>query len=316
MVVRHANGVSDAEGMAAIHEARAEADSLIPGLSFEEMPSVEDLRQKLEASNHDDWVVAEDAGHIVGYGHCLYDWDEAEERRCYLQLGFVAPEFRGRGFGTEMLSRLEDRCREKAIAHNALDRSDLGANASETEVSSQELLRNSGYEIIYTAIQMDLLHFDSTQSAPIPAGYELRLVSPEHHLAIWQMIGDAYYDPAEQKRGIETGSESRFHSYFQNDPALMFVAWYGNRVAGAVLAKLENGIGEVYEVSIGHWHRRRGLARALLTRAIVEILSRNPIAVHIVTKKEFPTQAWRLYESVGFRTIKEFPRWRKVMNLL
>ena len=112
-------------------------------------------------------------------------------------------------------------------------------------------------------------------------------------------------------------SEEDFRSYFGQesaDPSLWFVAWRGSRVAGVALCRLAKGIGEVYEVSVAHPHRRRGVARALLSRGVAELERRQPQAVRILTRKEFPTQAWRLYESVGFRVIKEFPRWRKEIS--
>jgi mycothiol synthase len=316
MVFRPVAGIQDAHAMAAVQAARMEADSVIPGLGFEECPSASEIERELEDSDPLDWVVVEDVGRIVGYGHCLHDWDEAENRRCYLHLGFVMPEFRDRGLGTELVKALEARCLAKARLDDAVGRSDLGANASGTEISSQKLLRDSGYEILYTALQMELATLNPVGAAPLSGDFELRPVDADHHRAIWQMIGDAYFDPLESHRGAELGTEGRFHTYFEGDPSLMFVAWHGSRVAGAVLARSRGGVGVIYEVSVGHWHRRRGLGRALLTRAINELLCLNPSAVRIVTKKEFPTQAWRLYESVGFRTIKAFPRWRKPMALL
>ena len=33
--------------------------------------------------------------------------------------------------------------------------------------------------------------------------------------------------------------------------------------------------------------------------------------VRLFTQAENPTKAYRLYESAGFRVLKEFPRWRK-----
>lgn len=317
VIYREAAGADDAEPLATVHALRREVDGVIGGLQFEAFPSAENVAQALTNSEPRDWVIAESGGKVVAYGHTLYDWAEHDGRHCYLHLGWVAPAARGQGIGAELLDRLETRCREKASRDNVLGRADIGANASGTEHSARELLENSGYSVIYTLVQMERPIRLSVEVSPIPAGYELRAAVPEHHRQIWQMIGDAYFDPSESGRGGQVASEEDFRSYFGQesaDPSLWFVAWRGSRVAGVALCRLAKGIGEVYEVSVAHPHRRRGVARALLSRGVAELERRQPQAVRILTRKEFPTQAWRLYESVGFRVIKEFPRWRKEIS--
>jgi len=67
----------------------------------------------------------------------------------------------------------------------------------------------------------------------------------------------------------------------------------------------------MYDISVRPAWRRRGLARALLTRALADLYERGYEVIRLNTVAEFPTQAWRLYESVGFRVVKEYPRYRK-----
>ena len=97
----------------------------------------------------------------------------------------------------------------------------------------------------------------------------------------------------------------------------MFVAWdlQGERVAGQVLCRiLKNCNGEVFEVSVGLGHRRKGLARFLLLTALHELRFRGVKMITLGTRAENPTEAWRLYESVGFETQKGFLRWRKARD--
>lgn len=270
--------------------------------------------REIEGSDPRDWTVAEVGGEAVAYGHALYGWPEHDGRHCYLHLGWVAPEWRGRGVGSELAERLERRCRGKATRDGTLERAEIGANESGAEDSARELLLSRGYSVIYTILQMERPPSLAVSKTPMPASYELRRVLPEHRRQIWQMIGDAYHDSSEAGRGAQVATERDYRADFEgerDDPSLWFVAWRGSRVAGAVLCRMIDGVGEPYEVSVAHAHRRRGLARALLTRGFAEIARREPKQVGIVTRRDFPTQAWRLYESVGFRVVKEFPRWRK-----
>ena len=57
--------------------------------------------------------------------------------------------------------------------------------------------------------------------------------------------------------------------------------------------------------------RRQGLGRALLTRALWDLRGRGVGVIRLNTVAEFRTRARDLYQSVGFRVLKEFPRYRK-----
>lgn len=192
---------------------------------------------------------------------------------------------------------------------------EFAANASGTEEAAQRLLRATGYAPIYTAIEMRFEPAQPLVVSPLPDGLALQPVLPEHHRAIWQCIGDAYYVHGADNRGRQIATEDNYNRYFPHDadPSLWFAAWEPSRVAGVVLCRVQNKIADVYEVSVSHWHRRKGVAKALLSIALKEMLSRNLDAIRINTWLENPSEAWRLYEAVGFRTIKEFPRWRKPM---
>jgi tRNA(Arg) A34 adenosine deaminase TadA len=67
----------------------------------------------------------------------------------------------------------------------------------------------------------------------------------------------------------------------------------------------------MYDISVRPAWRRKGLARALLTRALWNLRQRGEQVIRLNTVAEFRTRAQDLYRSVGFRLLKEFPRYRK-----
>lgn len=67
----------------------------------------------------------------------------------------------------------------------------------------------------------------------------------------------------------------------------------------------------IQEVSIRPAYRRKGLARALLTRALHEVRSHGVKVIRINTVGEYKTRTCDLYRSVGFELVKMFPRYRK-----
>jgi mycothiol synthase len=314
LIFRSPCGASDAADLIAVHTACVETDALLEDSAEEYRPTLEWYRHDLEKTNSKDWILAELDGNIVGYGHTLWNWSERDGSQVYLHLGLVKPDYRNQGIGTQLLERLEARCCEKATENNHLDNLEIAANASGTEIAAQKLLREHGYFTVFTVLDMEL---DSTivgtEHAEIPKAYELRPVLPEHHLAIWQSIGDAYDSRnAGNPRFSEVPRE--YEDYFSGDPSLWFVVWESesHRIAAHVLCRInKNGTAEIFEVSVGIAHRRKGLARALLQRAIYALRSRGVKKIVLGTRRENPTEAWRLYESVGFRIVKEYPRWRK-----
>jgi mycothiol synthase len=311
---RSTRGASDAADLIAVHTACTETDALLTESAEEYAGNLDWVKYALERSEPKDWVIAELDGEIVGYGQTLENWSERDGTQVYLHQGWIKPEHCNQGFGTQLIIKLEARCREKATANNHLEHLEIAGNASGTEVAAQALLRDQDYFTVYTMLDMELdPAVMGLEYAPIPAVYELRPVLPEHHLAIWQSIGDVY-----DARNIDHARFSEvpreFEHYFSGDPSLWFVLWEpeSHRIAAHVLCRInEHGTAEIFEVSVGVAHQRKGIARALMQRAIYALRSRDVKKIVIGTRLENPTQAWRLYESVGFRILKQFPRWRK-----
>ncbi len=311
---RPTHGESDAADLIEVHTACAEVDQLLEDSAEEYRPDLEWYKNDLKKTNPQDWVIAALDGNVVGYGHTLWNWSERDGTQVYLHLGFIKPNFRNQGIGTQLLERLEKRCYEKAKTNNHLEHLEIAANASSTEIAAQNLLRESDYITVFTMLDMqlepDVVGIKDTE---IPKSYELRPVLPEHHLAIWQSIGDAYDSrDADNPRFSEVPRD--WENYFSGDSSLWFVVWEpeSHRIAAHVLCRVNKaGTAEIFEVSVGVAHRRKGIARALLQCAIYALRSRGAKKIVLGTRRENPTEAWRLYEAVGFRIVKQFPRWRK-----
>jgi mycothiol synthase len=315
---RPPSGPEDAGALVAVHERCAEADAPDPLSPLTLEFTVDWYRARLAQIDPSDWVIAECRDQIIGYGLTLWDWPERDGTHVYPHMGYVIPAFRGQGIGTELMARVEARCREKAARVGA-ERFEYCLQAEgRYEDAASPPQRANGYELAYTLWEMVRDLSIPIEEPPLPPGYELRPVLPEHHRAIWQCIGDAH-DAAEPEGRYNTiPSEGAFQSCFGGrnaDPALWLVAWQGSRVAGQVLCRLHERkgvpVGEFAEVSIGVGHRRRGLARSLMCQGIAALHARQVARICIGTRFENPTAAWRLYEQVGFQKAAAFPRWRK-----
>jgi mycothiol synthase len=314
---RPIRGPVDAPALRAVHEGRREVDGVDPLSSAEVYPTAGALAKLLAAAmekrHADRWRVSEVEGVVAGYGRVI-DWQEADGMRVYLALGWVLPEWRGRGIGTALLRWGENTARELAAREHPGEPFEFAGNASSTERDATTLLLNEGYRPGYTVLKMGLDPLIPLPDVAAPPGFDVRPVGPKHLVPISECIADAYgheyagrryqevFDPLDY--AVELGGQ-------QHDPALWQVAWVGDEVAGQALIEIEDGRAEVFEVSVRPQWRRQGLARYLLVEALRGLRERGIEVIRLGTVAEFPTRAVDLYREVGFRVLKEYPRYRK-----
>jgi len=100
MQVRSAH-ITDVPGIAALVDRFAGRGEILPR-------SIEDIYQSLR-----EWVVAEQAGHIVGCGALVILWADLAEIRSLV----VAPDTQGVGVGRELVAALNDQAAALEIPH-------------------------------------------------------------------------------------------------------------------------------------------------------------------------------------------------------
>lgn len=313
-------GEQDAYVLAAVHAGRAARDAVDPLSTLESIPTVEDIRgalvQAAAARQLDHRLVAEVGEQVVGYGE-VESWHEEDGRWVYLTHGWVLPEWRGRGIGTALLRWGEDRARRLAAADHPGEIFEFAGNASASEPDAAALLLHEGYAVMYTDLDMDLDPSAPLPETTLPPGIEVRPALPEHIPLIAESIAEAYRGefPGNRFRDthVEAAGQAEWYSNPVHDRALWQVGWdsTSNDVAGQVLPMIERGRAVIDEVSVRPGWRRRGLARALLMRALRDLRARGMAVVRLSTNDGFRTRARDLYTSVGFRVTKEFPRYRK-----
>ena len=320
---RHIRGVQDADAVYAIHLGRKEHDQVDPLSTLESLPSREQIlatfSQMVAENRSDRSLIAQVDERVVGYSR-ITSWPEGDKTWVYLTLGWILPEWRGRGIGTAMLHWLEARIRQLAAADGARaspnEKCEFAANASSTEREATALLLNEGYYVGYTLLEMGL---DASTLAPthsLPAGIKVQPVLPEQYALIATSVREAYQNEYKggrfnEESDLDAAAYAAELSQPKHDPTLWQVAWDGNQVAGQVLAVVEQGRAEVFEVSVRPAWRRRGLGHALVSRAVHGLRAHGVDVIRLHTNANFPTRAKDLYQSVGFRVLKEFPRYRK-----
>jgi len=312
---------SDYRGMALVHAGSFQHDGIDPHSSRENDPSETDLRNMFDEasiSGNPDLLIVAMHQHVIGYNHVFWRWTEVTGVRVFLHLGFLLPEWRGKGIGTAMLAWAQHRIRAIAAQEQVEAHATFATNVSSTEHEADTLIRNAHYQDVRRLSDMLLTPDPLLVAQPLPTGVEQRTVIPAHYRAIYQTMKDAYADiwtstPESDADYDEFLVENVDHPSF--DPALWHIAWFENQVVGMVISRVSGRIGHIAEVEVRRAWQRRGIARSLLQSAIVTLKERGITEVRLYTDAANGQGARSLYESLGFQEMKQHIFYRKLLAL-
>jgi mycothiol synthase len=302
----------DVRAMVAVRERCRERDQVDDLSTLDRTPTVEELSASLGAGRcqpKSDVLIVEASDTVVGYVRLAW-WTENDGTQLYRHTGYLVPDWRGQGVGTQMLRWSQRRLREIARPRAAGGSMVFGSNATEAEVEKIHLLIDDGYTSTFTMVEMGFDPSRPLEAHALPDGFELRPVTAGDLRKIWEANNAVYAG----REFVSPPTEADFREFVEdpdNDFSLWHVAWRDDEVGALVISEIKRGLGEVVEVSTVEAYRRRGLARALLTRSVGALQSRGVRVIRLHTNGENVAGAKSLYEQVGFRQLKSHIRFRK-----
>jgi mycothiol synthase len=268
-----------------------------------------------------DLLVAEVDGTIVAYARVEWE-DQNDGDRTYIAFGYVHPAWRRLGLGRAMLHHGERRLRDIASAHVFAGATYLSSWTDDANIGNATLLAAEGYRKHRSFFLMVRPDLENIEPVPLPDGLEIRLVEPDQLWPLFLADNDAFLD---HFGGIDT-SEAAFQRWTGDpsfDPSLFVVAWDGDEVAAGIVNSIDPRENEVHGYRRGWlesvftrraW-RRRGVARALISRSLVLLRDRGMSSAQLGVDSENPNAALHLYESAGFRVSQSGSAWRKDWDL-
>jgi ribosomal protein S18 acetylase RimI-like enzyme len=195
-------------------------------------------------------------------------------------------------------------------------------NATQFQKGTATMLERSGYKPARYFYEMVRPSLDDILESPLPAGIEIRPVSPEQYPAIWKAVDEASQDEwGYQKPSEEDYQEWLTSPHFQ--PNLWQVAWdiATNQVVGHVLTFIHHEENKQFKRKRGYtegigvdrsW-RRRGLARALIGRSLQAQKAAGMTESALAADSDSTSGVTHLYESCGFQIVKRDTIYRKPM---
>lgn len=316
---RKFRGESDYQGMTDVINTAKKADNIERTVSRDDM-----ARNYAHLTNCDpkkDLLLAEIDGKIIGYSRVW--WSEREKGLfTYNHFMMLVPAWRAKGIAETFLKHNEDRLREIAKAHPHSREQSFEAWSSDTELSWTTILENSGYQIVRYGYEMVRPNLNNIPTLDLPNGLEIRPVKPEQHQQIWDAAREAFrdhwgYSEAEWANGLDEWKDDPTFM-----PQLWQVAWDGDQVAGMILNFINEKENQEYNrkrgytetISVRRPWRRQGLARALLARSLQVVKDQGMDDAALGVDAQNPNGALQLYESLGFRMVKQDATYRKSLQ--
>ena len=281
----------------------------------EELYSAEDLAEELEDPTQDpalDTVsVRAESGELVAYGQLRRRSELVDGVSLTGIAGGVHPAHRGNLIGRELMDRLETRVRvsvDGAPDVPVVTRADAG----ETAADHRRFLEHRGYRVVRYFHEM-VHSLDPLPDAAegVVAPYERGLdaaVHAAHTVAFADHWGSA---PLSDEEWATWGTGSRT---FRPDASFVVPAADGSINGYALSHQWQPGELWIDVLGVRGPARRRGLGHALLSAVLRAASEQGYTEVGLSVDSESPTDAGRLYESMGFRVRRTFVAYRRILR--
>lgn len=282
------------------------------------------LRLEIEgatnADPHQDVLIAMVDDRPVAYARV--EWSDTNDgERHYWSDGQVHPEWRRRGVGRALLARSEERRRVVAASHEHPGRRLFVTWTPDGDRGGAALLAASGYESVRTYHHMVRPDMEDLLLPPMPPGIEVRPVTPDLVRPLFDAMMEAFRD---HFGAFDASSEAflRWRDDPDFDPGLLVIGYDGEEVAGGVQGYIvpeenrSNGYlrGWADPIFTRRAWRRRGLASALLGRALVRLRDRGMTSAQLDVDTRNANDALTLYERHGFRADRSETEWHKPLG--
>jgi ribosomal protein S18 acetylase RimI-like enzyme len=310
-------GESDYGAIATVMKASQRADH------YQRSITVEDIAARYAGLTNCDpftnMIMAEVASEMVGY---VRGWWEQESLYLYLykHVGTILPAWRRKGIGRAMLGWMEGRLKTIAEAHPQEAKKYFQVSVSQFQEGAAKLLESAGYQPAHYFFEMVRPDLENIPDFPLPDGLEIRPVRPEQYRVVWESM----YGSAEEEWGIPEPTEEACQKWLKHplfQPELWQIAWDKEtaKSAGHVLTYINHEENRQFHqkrgytegVDVAREWRRRGLARALISRSLQEQEAAGMCDSALVVDSDGSSSAIGLYESCGFDIIKRDTVYRK-----
>jgi mycothiol synthase len=249
----------------------------------------------------DTWMF-EEGGKLVALG-----WVE-KHNDTGVSIGVVQREHRGRGLGSKLVDRSEERLRALGVGR-------IHGVSIAADTAADPLLASRGYREVRRFWEMTVeLGEEPPPEHVLPEGLRLEPFSMELAHGFHAALEEAFEDHWEHEPTPFDEWWQRQRRRPNHDPSLWFLIREDDEVIAATRNDPErSGGGWIGAIGVRRAWRGGGLAKALLRQSFREFHRRGSRRVGLGVDSENTTGATKLYESVGMVVDSEQIVWEKVL---
>lgn len=324
LTIRTYRGEEDIARITALYEACSQVDG--PEYSSTE----NDTRRLMTAPKtlpNENVFLCEDEGNVVAYGRVQLD--EGPEESIFNVRGIVHPDHRRQGIGSRLIDTLEEQVRQRLdeAANDMVYADTWTFLVHEDRVA---LFTLKGYEPVRYFFEMERPLREDCQpvelpQAAYPPGIVVQTFTERPDLeAAHRATDEAFRD----HWGHTENTLEEWQHWLDNDPNhrpdLWLLAWDAetDEIAGFCLNAVNPDLnarkgredGWVEVLAVRRPYRGQGLGRALLVAGMALLQEAGQDWAMLGVDTENLTGVLRLYESVGFKAVKESAAYRKVIR--
>ena len=227
---------------------------------------------------------------------------------------YLSSQYQNVNLARQLLGFIEDRARSQKTEAKA---GELWGRAGYRNPILIEAFEAGGYKSDISFLIMELLMTEQPQTPNWPDGITVRVFAPnQDEQGTYQADEEAakdkgYHDPLSyEKWAKRMGMDKE-----DFDPSVWFVASEENEIAGVALnvTKENTGIGWVDHLSVRRPWRNKGIGKALLLHTFGEFFKRGIHTIKLSVDSKSLTNAPRLYENVGMKTVEKYHVYKKVI---
>ena len=318
---RRFRGPADYPGMVAANQATRDDAGVQEVITVEAIANSYDHLVNCDPDL--DIVIVELDERVIGYARV--EWrDLTDGTRAFTTICLLEPAQRNRGIGRATLGWSEERLARThaALPDSATVPSRLQAFTFGADIGAVKLLEQAGWSRSGYGYEMVRANLADIPEVAMPAGLIVKPIGTDEasRRRVWEAMADGFRDHRSEPEPTEEDWQE-FFGDVREDPALWLVAFDGDEIAGAVLGKIdpaenahhgrERGI--VASVFTRPAWRRRGLARALIARALSRLREHGMTSAYLGVDGLNPNQAMTLYGSLGFEIETEEIDWTKAL---
>ena len=308
---------SDFGKMSRINQLSLEADGVVW------VESEEDIRARFSAVRdrdpRSDIIFVDVDDDTVGYAQLSWD-NEPVKVKAYIHSVYLLPEWRGRGIREALFLHNEKRLRKIADKHDHEAKKYLQVWTYDEPNDWRRIVEVMGYSSAWHLLEMAHTRLPEVSLSELPEGLSIRPPREEEYHRLWKLYRDCF--EGEPWFVPFTWSDDAYRNRIVSstfNPELIFVAWDRAEPIGIVemvvddeeIRRTDSKVAHAWAVCVAEEWRRKGVARALLTRGLTKVRDLGAEEVLLDTEAENKHSAMKVYESVGFDIRRTFTFHRK-----